>query len=59
VLRDVARHIAQIGDHRAARVHGGGEYHPSRDPRHASCDARYQELERAIVAALAKRTAGA
>jgi thiol-disulfide isomerase/thioredoxin len=39
-------------------VHGGGEYHPSRDPEHASCDARYHELERAIAAALTRRVTG-
>lgn len=27
---------------------GGGEYHPSGDPRHARCDASYAELERTI-----------
>lgn len=27
---------------------GGGEYHPSQDPRHAACDASYAELERTI-----------
>lgn len=27
---------------------GGGEYHPSSDPRHARCDASYAELERMI-----------
>ncbi len=27
---------------------GGGEYHPSSDPRHARCDASYAELERTI-----------
>jgi hypothetical protein len=27
---------------------GGGEYHPSKDPRHAACDARHAELERTI-----------
>ena len=27
---------------------GGGEYHPSQDPRHAACDARHAELVRTI-----------
>ncbi len=27
---------------------GGGEYHPSEDPKHARCDASYAELERVI-----------
>ena len=27
---------------------GGGEYHPTKDPRHAACDASYAELERTI-----------
>ena len=34
-------------------VHGGGEYHPSNDPRHARCAVEYQGLERALAAALA------
>ena len=38
-------------------VHGGGEYHPSTDPRHARCDAKYHELEGAVRAALADSTA--
>lgn len=29
-------------------AHGGGEYHPSTDVRHASCDASYAQLERTI-----------
>lgn len=29
-------------------VHGGGEYHPSDDPRHRSCDVSYRELERKL-----------
>jgi hypothetical protein len=29
-------------------AHGGGEYHPSSDPRHASCDASYRELDREL-----------
>jgi thiol-disulfide isomerase/thioredoxin len=39
-------------------VHGGGEYHPSDDPRHARCDAEYRGLEKAVAAALAKPAAG-
>ena len=38
-------------------VHGGGEYHPSTDPRHASCDLRYAELERTIRRLLDDRAA--
>jgi thiol-disulfide isomerase/thioredoxin len=38
-------------------VHGGGEYHPSTDPRHARCDAEYRGLEAAVAAALATRPA--
>ena len=34
--------------------HGGGEYHASTDPRHASCDLEYRELEQAVRAALAE-----
>lgn len=33
-------------------VHGGGEYHPSDDPRHARCNDDYVGLERALTAAL-------
>ena len=29
-------------------AHGGGEYHPSSDPRHAACDVRHAEHERTI-----------
>jgi peroxiredoxin len=36
-------------------AHPGGEYHPSDDPRHATCDASYQELERTIRRLLADR----
>ena len=36
---------------------GGGEYHPSRDPRHARCDASYAELERTIRRLLDDRAA--
>ena len=35
-------------------LHGGGEYHPSSDPRHASCDLEYRGLESALNAALAE-----
>jgi thiol-disulfide isomerase/thioredoxin len=35
-------------------LHGGGEYHPSRDPEHASCDRQCRELEQAVRAALAE-----
>jgi hypothetical protein len=38
-------------------AHGGGEYHPSTDPRHASCDASYAELERTIRRLLDDRAA--
>ena len=33
-------------------LHGGGEYHPSSDPRHATCDLEYRGLEQALRAAL-------
>lgn len=36
---------------------GGGEYHPSHDPRHARCDASYAELERTIRRLLSDRAA--
>jgi peroxiredoxin len=29
-------------------AHGGGEYHESRDPRHAACELRLRDLERTI-----------
>ncbi|HEY6194551.1 MAG TPA: redoxin domain-containing protein [Candidatus Eisenbacteria bacterium] len=38
-------------------AHGGGEYHPSSDPRHASCDASYAGLERTIRRLLDERAA--
>jgi peroxiredoxin len=38
-------------------AHGGGEYHPSTDPRHARCDASYAELERTIRRLLDDRPA--
>ena len=34
-------------------AHGGGEYHASDDPRHATCDASYKELERTVRRLLA------
>ncbi len=36
-------------------VHGGGEYHPSADPRHQRCDLEFQGLERALSEALGER----
>jgi len=36
-------------------VHGGGEYHPSSDPKHQSCDLEYQGLERVLGALLGPR----
>jgi hypothetical protein len=33
-------------------AHGGGEYHPTEDPRHARCDVAYRGLERALAEAL-------
>jgi thiol-disulfide isomerase/thioredoxin len=41
-------------DGRIVWVHGGGEYHPSADPRHAACDADFRSLEQEIAAALKK-----
>ena len=38
-------------------VHGGGEYHPSTDPRHRSCDLEYRGLEEVLAAALAQPAA--
>jgi peroxiredoxin len=35
-------------DGRVRWAHGGGEYHASSDPRHASCDASYRELDREL-----------
>lgn len=34
-------------------VQGGGEYHPSSDPRHARCDLEYRDLERTLASLLA------
>ncbi len=36
-------------------LHGGGEYHPSTDPRHHRCNAQYRELEKALATALSER----
>lgn len=36
-------------------VHGGGEYHPSDDPRHARCDLQNDEFEATLKALLAER----
>lgn len=41
-------------DGKIAWVHGGGEYHHSTDPRHASCDRRASELEAKIGELLGK-----
>lgn len=38
-------------------VHGGGEYHPGADPRHARCDLEYRELETALAELLAEPAA--
>jgi thiol-disulfide isomerase/thioredoxin len=38
-------------------VHGGGEYHPSSDPKHQSCEIEYEGLERALSQALGQRPA--
>src|SRR5262249_4701372 len=35
-------------------LHAGGEYHPSSDPRHASCDLEYRGLESTLTALLAE-----
>ena len=39
-------------------VHGGGEYHPGDDPRHARCAVQYGELERMLTTVLAERPRG-
>ena len=36
-------------------VHGGGEYHPSDDPRHARCALQYHDLEQTLATVLAER----
>jgi len=36
-------------------VHGGGEYHPSDDPRHASCDLQYRDFEKTLATVLAEK----
>ena len=38
-------------------AHPGGEYHPSRDPRHARCDASHAQLDRVIRKALGESRA--
>jgi peroxiredoxin len=43
---------------RIAWVHGGGEYHHSTDPGHASCEARADELEAKIAELLDRDRAG-
>jgi len=35
-------------------LHGGGEYHPSSDPRHATCDLEYRGLEKVLASTLAE-----
>ena len=39
-------------------LHRGGEYHRSDDPRHASCDLEYRELEQVLGAVLAEPAPG-
>jgi len=36
-------------------VHGGGEYHPSADPRHARCDVQWRGLEQVLATELQRR----
>lgn len=36
-------------------VHGGGEYHPTSDPRHHRCDVQYRELEKILATVLAEK----
>jgi thiol-disulfide isomerase/thioredoxin len=36
-------------------AHGGGEYHPSTDPRHARCALQYQDFERVLATVLAEK----
>ncbi len=38
-------------------VQGGGEYHPTTDPRHARCDLEYRGLEKALATLLAEPAA--
>ena len=38
-------------------VHGGGEYHPSDDPRHQRCDLEFKGLEAALQKALSEPAA--
>ncbi len=40
-------------------VHGGGEYHPSDDPRHHRCDVKFHQLEAAIEPLLEARSSNA
>jgi thiol-disulfide isomerase/thioredoxin len=40
-------------------VHGGGEYHPSDDPKHARCDLQYRDLAKVLAAVLAEKPAAA
>jgi len=35
-------------------VHGGGEYHPTEDPRHHRCAVQYRELENVLAEVLAE-----
>lgn len=35
-------------------VHGGGEYHPSTDPRHHRCELQYEGLEKVLAEVLAE-----
>jgi len=35
-------------------VHGGGEYHPSSDPKHYRCNVEFGEFEKALTTALAE-----
>jgi thiol-disulfide isomerase/thioredoxin len=46
-------------DGKIAWVHGGGEYHPSSDPKHYRCNVEFGEFEQALTAALAEKTAKA
>lgn len=36
-------------------VHGGGEFHPTDDPKHARCDIQFRDFEKALDTALAER----
>ncbi|HET9328367.1 MAG TPA: TlpA disulfide reductase family protein [Candidatus Eisenbacteria bacterium] len=37
-------------------VHGGGEYHPSDDPKHHACEVEYEGLEQALEHVLGERS---